>query len=113
MKDIFRRFPWLQWSLLSLISGGLTTLAFAPFDQSWLIFVTLAVPFYLWHRLNAKQAAMSAWLYSLGLQCTGVSWIYYSLHVHGSAPAIFAALLIFLLCCYLSFYTALARKSVV
>ena len=112
MKGIFRRFPWLQWSLLSLISGGLTTLAFAPFDQSWLIFVTLAVPFYLWHRLNAKQAAMSAWLYSLGLQCTGVSWIYYSLHVHGSAPAVFAALLIFLLCCYLSFYTALAVYTV-
>ncbi|VAW54973.1 Apolipoprotein N-acyltransferase / Copper homeostasis protein CutE [hydrothermal vent metagenome] len=102
----------LQWPLLSLISGALTTLAFAPFDFSWLVFFTLAVPFYLWQRLSAKQAAISAWLFGLGLQCSGVSWIYYSLHVHGSAPVVFAALLIFLLCCYLSIYTALAAYVV-
>ncbi len=112
MKEILNRLPWLQWSLLSLISGALTTLAFAPFDLSWLIFLTLALPFYLWNKLTAKQAAMSAWLYALGLQCTGVSWIYYSLHVHGSAPVVFAALLIFLLCCYLSLYMALAAYTV-
>lgn len=108
MKNIFYRFQLLGWPLYSLISGGLTTLAFAPFDFSWLVFITLAIPFYIWNKLSAKQAAISAWLYGLGLQCTGVSWIYYSLHVHGSAPAIFAALLIFLLCCYLSLYTGLA-----
>ena len=102
-KTLFR-----YWPLLSVIAGGLTTLAFAPFDLSWLVFLTLAIPFYLWDQLSAKKAAISAWLYGLGLQCTGVSWIYYSLHVHGSAPAVFAALLIFLLCCYLSIYTGLA-----
>ncbi len=102
----------LQWPLLSLLSGALTTLAFAPFDLSWLVFLTLAVPFYLWQRLDAKQAAISGWLFAMGLQCTGVSWIYYSLHVHGSAPVLFAALLIFLLCCYLSLYTALAVYTV-
>jgi len=112
MKNVFRRLPWLKWSLLSLVSGGLTTLAFAPFDLSWLVFLTLAVPFYLWNQLNAKQAAISAWLFGLGLQCTGVSWIYYSLHVHGSAPVVFAVLLIFLLCVYLSLYTALAAYTV-
>ena len=100
------------WPLLSLIAGGLTTLAFAPFDISWLVFITLAIPFYFWNKLPAKQAAISAWLYGLGLQCTGVSWIYYSLHVHGSAPVFFAVLLIFLLCCYLSIYTALAAYTV-
>lgn len=112
MKQITDRMPWLQWSLLSLLAGALTTLAFAPFDFSWLVFITLAIPFYLWNKLPAKQAAMSAWLYSLGLQCTGVSWIYYSVHVHGSAPVLFAGLLIFLLCCYLSIYVALAAYTV-
>jgi apolipoprotein N-acyltransferase len=100
------------WPLLSLVAGVSTTLAFAPFDLSWLVFVALAVPFYLWNRLTAKQAAVSGWLYGMGLQCSGVSWIYYSVHVHGSAPAIFAALLIFLLSCYLSIYTALAAYTV-
>jgi len=94
--------------LSSLIAGGLTTLAFAPFDISWLVFITLAIAFYFWDKLPAKQAAFSAWLFSLGLQCSGVSWIYHSLHTHGSAPVIFAALLIFLLCCYLSIYIGLA-----
>jgi len=96
------------WALLSLLAGALTTLAFAPFDFSWLVFLTLALVFYLWNQLPAKQAAVSGWLFGLGLQCSGVSWIYFSLHVHGSASVIFAALLIFLLCCYLSLYTGLA-----
>ena len=112
MHSVIHRFQWLQWSLLSLIAGGLTTLAFAPFDLSWLVFLTLALAFYFWNELPAKQAAVSAWLFALGLQCSGVSWIYHSLHTHGSAPTFFAMLLIFLLCCYLSIYTALAAYTV-
>jgi apolipoprotein N-acyltransferase len=97
-----------SWPIASLIAGCLTTLAFAPFDLSWLVFFTVASAFYLWTNLPAKQALISAWLFGLGLQCTGVSWIYYSLHVHGSAPVFFAIILVFLLCCYLSIYTALS-----
>ncbi|RKZ60539.1 MAG: apolipoprotein N-acyltransferase, partial [Gammaproteobacteria bacterium] len=97
-----------SWPIASLIAGCLTTLAFAPFDLSWLVFFTVAAVFYLWTNLPAKQALISAWLFGLGLQCTGVSWIYYSLHVHGSAPVLFAIILVFLLCCYLSIYTALS-----
>lgn len=103
------RLSWLfSWPLFSLVAGALTTLAFAPFDFSWLVFLTLALAFYYWQRLPLKQAVFSGWLFSLGLQCTGISWIFHSLHTHGSAPAIFASLLVFLLCCYLSLYVALA-----
>jgi apolipoprotein N-acyltransferase len=104
--------PQRIWPLFSLIAGALTTLAFAPFNLSWLVFLTLASAFYLWHKLPAKQAAVNGWMFGLGLQCTGVSWIYYSLHIHGSAPAFFAILLIFLLSSYLSIYTALAAYTV-
>lgn len=100
--------PSRYWPLFSLLAGGLTTLAFAPFDQSWLVFFTLALVFYFWLRLPAKQAAVNGWMFGLGLQCSGVSWIFHSLHTHGSAPVVFAVLLIFLLSCYLSIYTALA-----
>lgn len=102
----------ILWPLISLIAGALTTLAFAPFDLYWLVFITLAVAFYIWDMLPARQAALSAWLFGLGLQGSGVSWIYYSLHVHGSAPAFFAILLVFLLCVYLSIYTALSAYTV-
>ncbi|HEB81637.1 MAG TPA: apolipoprotein N-acyltransferase [Gammaproteobacteria bacterium] len=104
MEQFFK--SW--WFILSPLAGALSTLAFAPFDLSWLLLLTLAVAFYCWHLLPAKQAAISGWLFGMGLQCSGVSWIYYSLHVHGSAPAVFAILLIFLLCAYLSLYTGLA-----
>ena len=102
----------LSWALSSFVAGGLSTLAFAPFDLSWLVFITLAIAFFFWDKLPVKQAAISAWLFSLGLQCSGVSWIYHSLHTHGSAPVVFAALLIFLLCCYLSLYIGLAAYIV-
>lgn len=106
------RWQWLQWALLSLLAGALNTLAFAPFNLSGLVFLTLAVAFYFWNKLPARQAAISAWLFSLGLQGTGVSWIFHSVHTHGNAPVLFAALLIFLLCCVLSLYTALLAYSV-
>jgi apolipoprotein N-acyltransferase len=112
INNIFSRRWTSYWPLLSLVTGGLTTLAFAPFDLNWLVFFTLALVFYLWNQLTVKQAAISGWLFGLGLQGTGVSWIYYSLHVHGSAPAYFAVLLVFLLCCYLSLYTALTAYTV-
>jgi len=101
-----KRLPY--WPLASLAAGILTTLAFAPFNLSWLVFFTVGLVLYLWVTLSTKHAVISAWLFSLGLQCSGVSWIYYSLHVHGSAPAFFAIILVLLLCCYLSIYAALA-----
>jgi len=96
------------WPLSSVLAGAATTLAFAPFDLSWLVFITLAVAFALWNTLPLRQATISGWLFGMGLQCSGISWIFYSLHTHGSAPAYFAVLLIFLLSCYLSLYTGLA-----
>ncbi len=99
-------------SIVSLLAGVMTTLSFAPFGYNWLVFISLALVFYIWNKLPARQAAFNAWLFGLGLQCSGVSWIYFSLHVHGSAPAIFAILLVFLLCCYLALYTALSVYTV-
>ncbi len=106
------RLSRLHWVFVSLIAGAATTLAFAPFDLSGLVFLTLAVAFYFWNKLPLKQATLSAWLFAMGLQGTGISWIYHSLHTHGSAPALFAGFLIFLLCCYLSIYTALTVYTV-
>jgi len=100
-----------RYSLLLLISfivGTTTTLAFAPYNHIWLVFVSQVVLFTLWLQLTPGRAWFSGWLYAVGLQCTGVSWIYYSLHVHGGTPIPFAVLLILLLACYLGIYTGLA-----
>ena len=44
----------------------------------------------------------------MGLFLAGASWLYVALHVYGNMPALLAALSIFLFCCYLSLYPALA-----
>ena len=112
VNNFFNRSGWVFWALPGFIAGALTTLAFAPFDLSWLVFLTLALAFYYWQRLPLKQAVISGWLFGLGLQCTGISWIYFSLHVHGSAPAFFAGLTIFLLSACLALFTAMAVYTV-
>ncbi len=95
-------------SLLSLLAGALTVLAFAPFDQVWIIYPAMALLFYLWSSASAGKALLYGWLFGVGMQCAGVSWIYFSLHYHGGSPPLFAVLLIFFLSAYLSIYTALA-----
>ena len=94
--------------LLSLLAGALTVLAFSPFNQVWLIYLLMAYLFYVWQLSTPKKALLQGWLFGVGMQCTGVSWNYFSLHYHGGSPPVFAALLIFFLAAYLSIYTALA-----
>lgn len=95
-------------ALVSLIAGALTVLTFAPFDLAWLIFPLMAFLFYIWSISSPRKALLHGWLFGVGMQCAGVSWIYFSLHYHGGSPTLFAFLLIFLLSAYLSIYTALA-----
>ena len=94
--------------LLSLLAGALTALAFAPFDQVWLIYLLTAFLFYVLLQSSPKKALLHGWLFGVGMQCSGVGWIYFSLHYHGGSPTLFAFLLIFFLSAYLSIYTALA-----
>lgn len=93
--------------LVNAVAGVMATLAFAPYSYTWLIFISVAMAFYSWLSLSPRQAWLAAWVYGIALQCSGVGWIYYSLHVHGDSPAPFAFLVIFLLACYLSIYTGL------
>jgi apolipoprotein N-acyltransferase len=90
------------------MAGALLTLAFAPYHQVWLVFVLPAILFYGWSMSTPRQALINGWLFSLGFQCSGVSWIFYSLHFHGGSPPVLAGLMIFLLAAYLSVYPALA-----
>ena len=118
MSEMFSEIPaisrqrFFTYLLLSGAAGVVTTLAFAPFHQVWLVFITQALAFTLWQQLTPRRAWFTAWVFGIGLQCSGVSWIYYSLHVHGGTPPLFAALIIFLLACYLSIYTGFAAYIV-
>lgn len=95
--------------LLSLLGGALGVLAFAPFYYWPVALVSLCILFGLWQRSTTVWRAFSCgFTWGLGLFAAGVSWIYVSLHVYGSMPAILAGLATFLFCCYLALYPALA-----
>lgn len=99
-------------ALLSLCTGALMTLAYAPFGASLLVFPLLAVLLLLWSQSSPKWAFVHAGLFGLGAQLSGICWIFFSLYYHGGSPAALAVLMIFLLALYLSLYPALAAYVV-
>jgi len=95
-------------SLTVLLLGALCVLGFAPFYFYLVSILSLAGLFYFWHLDSTpKQAAMSGFLYGLGLFSTGIYWIYISLHDFGNMPSVIAALVTFLLCAFMALFTAL------
>ena len=78
--------------LLSLFAGSLTVLAFAPFKQVWLIYILIAYIFYVWSISSAKKSLLHGWLFGLGMQFTGVGWIFL-------VCTIMVEVLYFLRCC--------------
>ena len=95
--------------LLALVSGALGVLAFAPFYFWPVALASLFVLFSLWHQsASIRRAFAIGFAWGLGAFTAGVSWIYLSLHVYGSMPAMLAGLATLLFCAYLALYPALA-----
>ena len=95
--------------LLAFAGGGVGVLAFAPFYFWPVALVSLFVLFALWHRATTTwRAFVIGYSWALGLFIFGVPWIYVSLHVYGSMPAVLAAIATFLFCCYLAIFPGLA-----
>jgi len=93
--------------LASLLAGALTVLSFAPHNQVWLLYLLITFIFYIWLKSSPKKAFFHGWLFGLGMQGTGIGWIYFSLHYHGGSPVLFAVLLVILLAACLAVFTAL------
>jgi apolipoprotein N-acyltransferase len=96
-----------RWELLSPLAGLLLTLAFAPFDYSYLAIVSLVYIFLSWLNCSPSRAAFRGYLYGLGLFGSGISWVYISIHDYGGAPAFGAALLTLAVVCFWSLFPAL------
>ncbi|MDQ1363569.1 MAG: apolipoprotein N-acyltransferase [Pseudomonadota bacterium] len=92
----------------ALFSGLLMPLAYAPYDQFWLIYLLLGWLFFLVHEQSAGRAALLGWLFGLGWFFHGVHWIYYSLHYHGGTPLWLVIIMLAMLSAYLAIFPALA-----
>lgn len=99
----------LKWNreLLSPVAGLLLTLAFAPFNYSYLAVASLVYIFSSWLNCSPRKAALRGYLYGLGLFGSGISWVYISLHDYGGAPLIGAVLLTLAVVCFWSLFPAL------
>lgn len=94
---------------LPALAGGACVFGFAPFYAWPVPILALAVLFHAWTTSGSpRQAWLSGFAFGLGLFVAGVSWVYISLHVYGSMPALLAALATFLFCAYLALFPAFA-----
>ena len=96
-----------RWELFSPLAGLLLTLAFAPFNYSFLAVVSLVFIFFSWLECSPGRVSLRGFLYGLGLFGSGISWVYISIHDYGGAPAIGAILLTGLVVCFWALFPAL------
>src|SRR5690606_30127170 len=79
--------------VIALAAGGLTPLAFSPFDLWPLLLLSIAL-FYLGLRTVSGRAAVArGWFYGFGVFAAGTSWVYVSIHDYGAASVPLALLL--------------------
>ncbi|MEC4747748.1 apolipoprotein N-acyltransferase [Methylomicrobium sp. Wu6] len=83
----------ILWDVISIVSGVVYTLAFAPFNISYAVFPALACLFLTSLSLCPKRAALRGYCFGLGQFGLGVSWVYVSVHDYGGG-GLFGSLLI-------------------
>jgi apolipoprotein N-acyltransferase len=96
----------------AVVLGIAHALAFAPAAFWWLQWLALAGLFALAQRAGGTRAA--AWLgfaFGLGWFCTGISWVYISMHVYGHLWAWLAALATLAFAAFLALYPAAALAA--
>ncbi len=95
-------------AILAAALGAATAFGFAPFNAPFLPFITLAGVIVLWRRHPTKfDSTVIGLAFGLGLFCTGMRWIYVSLHDFGGMPAALAVFCTFLLSAILATFPAL------
>ncbi len=94
--------------ILSLVCGGLSALAFAPFSVWPVLYFTVAVFFVLvYSATTRRRSSLIGYCFGLGQFGAGVYWIYFSLHLFGAAIAPLAALGALLFVMLLALFPAL------
>lgn len=109
LKPLVTRCARAGWQghLIALLAGSLITLSLAPF-YFWpgailaLFFYALGL-----ESISPRSAFVRGWWFGNGLYCTGASWIYVSIHVHGNTAAPLAIIFTAIFCCGLALLSAL------
>ncbi len=95
------------WLLSCLLAGMMLTLAFAPFEQSYLALLACGLAYCSWREASLKQAFFRGLLFGLGLFGAGVSWVSVSIHDYGGSSIFGAALLTLLFVSFWALFPAI------
>lgn len=95
--------------LILLFAGAASVLAYAPFEQFWLMPLSWGVLYVLLREsdMGLKQAFFSAWVWGSGALFAGLCWLVVALNRFGGLSAPFSVFLILLFCLALALYPAL------
>ena len=95
-------------NLFSFFSGLILVFSYAPFSQWWIMVIVLPLFFNSINGADVRTATKQGFIFALGWFASGISWVHVSIDTFGGLPLFFSLLLMFLLCCYLALYPALA-----
>ena len=95
-------------SVIALVAGAATVLAFAPLGAFPVAFASLAVLAHLWAAATPRACFLTGFCFGLGLFGAGVSWIYVSMTQFGGMPPVIAAAATAFFCAFLALFPAAA-----
>jgi apolipoprotein N-acyltransferase len=98
----------LYSDVAAIMAGILLTLAFSPFDYSFLALLSLLILFFLWRGVSAIRAGWLGFLFGLGQFGFGVSWVYISMHDFGGAGILVSSLLTLLFFSFWALFPAMS-----
>lgn len=95
--------------LIVLLAGAASVLAYAPFEQFWLMPLSWGVLYFFLRQpqLRPGRAFLLGWSWGLGALFAGLCWLVVALHRYGGLSAPLAVFLILLFCLALALYPAL------
>ena len=101
-------FRLTQWHMLALapLAGALFSMAFAPYDFSYGIVLSLMFFYYACRRFP-QRAVTIGYSFGLGVFGLGIWWIYLSVHDAGGADSLSASLITLLAVGFFAVFTAL------
>ncbi len=89
------------------MAGLLYPLAFAPYNQAWLVIVSLAVLWWLVRDASPKQNFQLGFIFGAGQFGLGVSWVYVSMATFGGTNAVVSSLMTGVFIAVLALFPAL------
>lgn len=95
-------------SVIALLAGAATVLAFAPAGVFPLALFTFGLLIHQWMGATPRKAFFTGYWFGLGMFGAGVSWVYVSLHNFGGMPLPLAAFATLLFCAFLALFPAAA-----